>query len=164
MGRKWPAHQSTLVSTRVSGAVRVFLRQSGPGAGRGSGPRLPTLAGMWLMPLQMVVTPERASWRTLVLRGAMPNSWPLITPDTPPRLPRGSPVRREGDGSDFIHLHALSMSRYCHPLQGTGTEAQRAQVARPRPHSSRVTDSMPGGVLALRDREAFWSRPALARG
>lgn len=31
MGRKWPAPQSTLASTRVLGAVRVFLRQSGPG-------------------------------------------------------------------------------------------------------------------------------------
>lgn len=54
------------------------------------------------MLLWMVVTPEPASWCTLVLRVATPNSWPLITPIMLPRLPRGSPVWKEKDGSDTV--------------------------------------------------------------
>lgn len=71
---------------------------------------------MWLMLLWMVVTPEPASWCTLVLRVATPNSWPLITPIMLPRLPRGSPVWKEKDGSDAVTgalstPHAPSASR-----------------------------------------------------
>lgn len=85
----------------------------GPG---GRGARLPTSVGMWLMLLWMVVTPEPASWCTLVLRVATPNSWPLITPIMLPRLPRGSPVWKEKDGSDAVTgalstPHAPSASR-----------------------------------------------------
>lgn len=59
------------------------------------------------MLLQMVVTPERASCCTLVLRTAIPKFCPLITPIMLPRLPRGSPVRKEENKSDTIHLCAL---------------------------------------------------------
>lgn len=96
------------------------------------------------MRLWMVVTPERASCCTLVLRVALLNSWPLITPDMLPRLPRGSPVRR-AEKSDVIHLYALRGSRYCYPLRRGVTEAQQGEVICPRPHSSWVMDSLPRG-------------------
>lgn len=38
------------------------------------GPHIPTLAGTWLMLLQMVGSPELPSWCTLVLRVAIPSS------------------------------------------------------------------------------------------
>ena len=66
---------------------------------------------MWLMLLRMVVTPERASCCTLVLRTAAPNFWPLITPIMLPRLPRGSPVRKEENKRDTIHLCALKATQ-----------------------------------------------------
>lgn len=70
------------------------------GGGCHAGFHLPTFAGMWLMLLWMVVTPERTSCCTLVLRAAAPNSWPLITPTMLPRLPRGSSVKEEKSRSD----------------------------------------------------------------
>lgn len=125
-GRKWPTPKSTLAWTLLSGAVTfplVSLSVTLPGLGtqalpppgssmgqrvprgkRLSGPHLPTLAGMWLMLLRMVVTPERASCCTLVLRAATPNSWPLIAPIMLPRPPWGSPGRKEENNSDTIHL------------------------------------------------------------
>jgi len=76
-----------------------------------SGPHLPTLVGMWLMLLWIVGTPERASCCTLVLRTAAPNFWPLITPIMLPRLPRGSPVRKEENERDTIRLCALKATQ-----------------------------------------------------
>lgn len=116
---------------------------SEPRCRRSSAPHLPTLAGMWLMLLRMVVIPERASCCTLVLRVALLNSRPLITPDMLPRLPRGSPARREN--GDITHLYALRVSRYCYPLRGGVTEARRGEMICPRPHSSWVMDSLPRG-------------------
>jgi hypothetical protein len=55
------------------------------------------------MMLLMVVTLERASCCTLVLRTATPNSWPLITPVMLPQLPRGSPERKENNSSDMYY-------------------------------------------------------------
>lgn len=51
------------------------------------------------MLLWMVVAPEPASFRMLLLRMALLNSWPLITPDMLPRLPRSSPGRRWRTGT-----------------------------------------------------------------
>lgn len=55
------------------------------------------------MLLQMVGSSEPPCCRTLMLRVAIPNSWPLMTPIMLPRLPRGSPVRQETTNSDTYY-------------------------------------------------------------
>lgn len=85
------------------------------------------------MLLWMVVTPEPASWCTLVLRVATPNSWPLITPIMLPRLPRGSPVWKEKGGSDTVTgalstPHAPDASRSRGSSHRVGSERRPSTV------------------------------------